>query len=430
MRGLSNCTIGNWLGLWFLFSVANLAFLPCVTILAQGPSNKNAAEKILHLPSQIHLDARPLEFKDNAWQFRIGSTDQTVRAEQILRWGNWRGVIGHQAVWLSDGSWLAGEIQFESKDRVQLQCKSLQSPTIPIPMLRAVLIQPVSSLADWQALNQALLSYSDENDSVWLRDRVRISCRIHPESIVNQESLEITASNQRTKLDLDQVVALVFSSALHGPLSGEPAMTIGLDDGSLLFATGMSVTRDRFELKTQSGIDLASQDFPGDFVGSVSFLAQQQDEKVHRLDQLKPASYRHLPDNTLEFPLGVNKDVFGKSLVVGNRRKCGMIFHGLAVHSSAQVAYRWSGDSARLLSEVRFATNAPRDAHVNCKVLLARGGQLETAQEFQLVQTPDAFQLLDIDITNAQLVVLVVEKGKNSQFGDQVLWLDARIVEK
>jgi hypothetical protein len=63
--------------------------------------------------------------------------------------------------------------------------------------------------------------------------------------------------------------------------------------------------------------------------------------------------------------------------------------------------------------------------------MLARGSELETVERFSLQRKPDlrtpAVKLLDIDLSRAKLVVLVTEKADFGQYGDQVLWLDARI---
>jgi hypothetical protein len=70
---------------------------------------------------------------------------------------------------------------------------------------------------------------------------------------------------------------------------------------------------------------------------------------------------------------------------------------------------------------------------VVCKVLLGRDRELTTAETFSISNLtaraatgPGEVRRVEVDITGAQLVVLVVEKARFGQWGDQVYWLDAR----
>jgi NPCBM/NEW2 domain len=156
-------------------------------------------------------------------------------------------------------------------------------------------------------------------------------------------------------------------------------------------------------------------------------LSHSNITNVQQLDQLKPASYRHVSDNQLEYGLGIGRDVNGNPLQFGSRRQSGIAFRGVALHSSARAAYRWDGSPGKFLTEVQLAPTAGRLGSVICKVVLARGGNLQTVSEFSL-RAGDGVtsHLVDIDIDGAQLVVLVVEKADQGQVGDHVLWLDAR----
>ncbi|MFO0939263.1 MAG: NPCBM/NEW2 domain-containing protein [Pirellulales bacterium] len=390
---------------------------------------------VLHLADRVVPNAKLVSVQEAQWGFKIHGKEEPeqYKLAAITRWGSWRGVIGKQALWLSDGSWLVGEIQLDTKDQIQLQSRWLQIGSIPTKSIRAMLISPMASQADWIALQQSLLNYSGESDSVWLRDRKQVVGVIQTESLSSRSTMiEVSASNQSIKIPLDQVAVVAFSPTLHGPISNDPPVQIGLRDGTMLSGRSIKSANNQVEVMCQSGIKVQSLDFPDDFLSSIVYLSCPIQENVQRLDLLKPASYKHIPDSSLEFSLGVNKDVFGQPLITGSRRKAGMVFHGLAMHSSSQVAFRWDGSTAKLIAEAQLSATSPDNTQAVCKVLLARDGQLTTASEFTLSRRVEAEQirLLEMDISKSQLIVLVVEKGTQSQFGDHVLWLDPRIVKQ
>jgi len=152
------------------------------------------------------------------------------------------------------------------------------------------------------------------------------------------------------------------------------------------------------------------------------------------LSDLTPARYRHLPDSTLSWELGADRDVMGGPL----HTKQSIFLRGLATHSSSQVAYRWDGSPVRMLAEVTLAAALPGAAErlgsVACQVLIARDGKLQTVHSFSLRRsaegTAQSVEMIDLELPDAQLIVLVTDKADYGQYGDHVLWLDARLHPK
>lgn len=423
--------------------MALLAILKPHAILAQED-----LAQALHLSDAIYPVAKLDGFDGKAWQFKIDGTltnngqtsndkpekPSTISSAQVARWGSWRGVVGRQVVWLSDGSWLTGDIQFGANNRLFVENKWLELPAISLRSVRAIVYSPVASLAEWSELQQQLLSLSGENDIVWLRDRRQLSGVIDQASFAPDTSkISMVVAGQQVSISLEDVATIAFSPTL---LSNVPlaSFRIGLADGSLINWTTINSRGGKIEFATTSLTKVSSLDSGDQFVKGITLIDQLALLGVQRMDQLKPASYRQISDNSLEFELGVNQDVYGKPIRIGSGRSAGIAFRGLALHSSSQVAYRWDRKPARLLAEVRMADPKSKVGHVLCKVLLARDGKLEPASEFTLQcdsgETLSAVQWLEVDVTDAQLIVLVVEKGEAGQLGDHVVWLDARIVSR
>ncbi len=431
---------------WVVLSTLTMSILTTTTmqgfLFAQDQHTQP-----LHLADKRFKEAKLTGIQGKQLEFSVAASagNKTIATQQVVRWGSWRSIIGSQAVWMSDGSWLSGQVQLSNRNQLRLQSKWLNLPELPFRSIRAVVYTPVASMADWIAMEQTLKSLSGENDVVWLRDRKQLTGVIELESLTEDtKELSIKVADQKVTVPLEEIAALAFSPSLFSEVSAEPALQIGIDDGSFLRAVELSSADGKANFVLPSLAKVASLDDVSEFVRAVTFVQNSPIGKVQRLDQLKPASYRHISDSTLEFSLGVNEDVYGKPLVLGSQRHAGIVFHGLALHGASQVAYRWDRSPAKLLAELHMADPESKLGNALCKVMLVRSGKLETVWEATLSNkatsdstagtpsTSDRKQAItgipvEIDITDAQLVVLVVEKGEQGQLGDHVIWLDARI---
>ncbi len=134
----------------------------------------------------------------------------------------------------------------------------------------------------------------------------------------------------------------------------------------------------------------------------------------------------------MNWPLGKNRDLLGRPLLQRTSDGVGIVDRGLATHSASQVAYRLDGKPAKFLAEVVMALPSEGAAeelgNAVCQVLLARNGKLQSAAKIQLDRLQPQSQRVEVDLSDAQLLVLVTEQDDYSQFGDHILWLDARIV--
>lgn len=398
-----------------------------------------AQAQTLHTSTTIHANVQLLNLENqDQLTFQIAERETTLDSSRIVRWGQWAGVRDEQAVWLSDGSWLSGSVQFEH-DSISVVNGWFKPLRIPLASVRGVVLAPPTTLERWLHLQSQMLAASGEQDIVWLAGGKKLSGIIRwPAADVASpyHSLSIDAAGQMAEVAIDKLQALVFSPTLLGPVLPSPKATqIGLADGSLLRATQLAPEANSVSIALSGAVTLTSLDSPQRFCRTVKFIACDQaantETGTQLLSDMQVASYRHVGDSSLSWELGVKRDLFGRSL----HDQRAIYAHGLATHSTSQVAYRWDGSPGRLLAEVVVAAPPPqaveRLGNVNCQILLARGGKLEPAHSFIVARraTDGATlnQLVDLDISNAKLIVLVTDKADFGQYGDQVLWLDARV---
>lgn len=417
---------------WSVLSILTMSILTMTTMQGYVVAQDQLVQS-LHLADKIFEVTKLTGIQGKQFEFSVATSlgNQTVTTQQVVRWGSWRGIVGSQAIWMSDGSWLSGQVQLSNRTQLRLQNKWLNLPELPFRSIRAVVYTPVASLADWIAMEQMLKSFKGENDVIWLRDRKQLTGIIELDSLTEDaKELSIKVADQKVSVPLEEIAAFAFSPSLFSEVGAEPALQIGIDDGSLLKAISFDSAEGKANFVLPSLAKVASLDDTSEFARAVTLIEHSPIAKMQRLDQLKPASYRHISDSTLEFALGVNEDVYGKPLMLGSQRHAGIVFHGLALHGASQVAYRWDRSPAKLLAELHMADPGLNLGNALCKVMLVRNGKLETVWEATISSGQASRRAsipFEIDINDAQLVVLVVEKGEQGQLGDHVLWLDARI---
>ena len=273
---------------------------------------------------------------------------------------------------------------------------------------------------------------------IWLRGKKQLIGLVRWPSggLTLEDELRIDIRGESIQAAMVDVEAIALSPALHPPLKQESGgKVIGLEDGSLLQVSKWKVLPNKVQLSLLSLNDIVTWDGQAEFASSVRYLSSMPGGAVF-LSSLEPASYRHITDSTLAWPLGRDRDLWGRPLMISHENSVGEVFHGLAMHSSSQVAYRWDRSAGRFLSEVRLAVPQPGSftelGDADCRVLLAREGKLVEVDAFHLNRRSEKsdYHTVDVDLSNAQLLVLVVEQGTLGQYGDHVLWLDARIVRE
>jgi hypothetical protein len=174
------------------------------------------------------------------------------------------------------------------------------------------------------------------------------------------------------------------------------------------------------------GLVLHSLDARNEFCRGITCLTNQP-QRTTFLSDVEPTSYKHISQSQLSWPLGRNRDLLGLPLM----NSVGIIDRGLATHSSSQVAYRLDGSEKKFLAEATLAKPADgadeRLGSAACQVMVARAGKLQQVANFKLDRTETSTKPIDVDLNGAQLLVLVTEQADFAQYGDHVLWLEARI---
>ena len=300
--------------------------------------------------------------------------------------------------------------------------------------VRGVVFVAPASINAWNRLQSQLNAVAGSRDTLWLRGNRQISgvLRISVDEFDQMPRYVLDNAGQVLNVEASDVLAMAFSPTLLGAIPDQATQSVlAMNDGSRLNVRKIIAEPKHVRIELASGAMLQSLDGRSEFCLGITSISNQPD-RTKFLAELEVASYKHVSQSQLNWPLGKNRDLLGRPLMVANDDSPeGIVDRGLATHSSSQVAFRIDGSNQKFLAEVVLAS--PPDGadqqlgSAVCQVLVARGGKLQTVESFTLDRSANRTKLLDIDLSTAQLLVLVTEQGDFAQYGDHVLWLDARI---
>jgi hypothetical protein len=238
-------------------------------------------------------------------------------------------------------------------------------------------------------------------------------------------AIEFRSGNRTSSIAVGKVQSIVFSVDFAQRVRAGSAMEVGFRDGSLLEMTGWTVDIDgRFCPDLAIPVRLQCESLKA-ATEQACYLANPKPE-VRLLTDEKPASYRHSPQWSTKLNLGVNQTLFGEPVMWRNQ----IVERALAMPSSSQCTFRLDGKQATFLAELMFPEmdgSGATAGSVVAKVLVSRNRKLETAFTSKLMR-PGDLASVHVDIANAELLVLLVEPADRGDAGDQLIWIEPRVI--
>lgn len=193
---------------------------------------------------------------------------------------------------------------------------------------------------------------------------------------------------------------------------------IGFADGSRLLATRLSLVGDAVEL------DLAGIG-PAKSTAAQVVAIQPLDGKAVYLSDLKPASYKHVPYLSLDWPYANDACVSG-----GPLRADGKLFlKGLGMHSAARITYDLAGSYRWLRSELAIDDSAGAAGSVAFRVFVDTGdGRWQPRYASGAQRGGEPSTAMSVDLAGAKRISLLVEFADRGDQQDDADWLNARLI--
>lgn len=343
--------------------------------------------------------------------------DERRDTSDLVRWGEPQAPVRRPGLVLAEGSrifadrpWSPNGLLRIDENRVRLR-RGKAWIDFDRGTVRWVLLSPEAVGLDAERLPDDL---PRTDDMILLAEGDRIAGRI--ETLV-AGTLNVSVAGQLIETPLENVAAVRLADVDRNP--GSAACLVGLVDGSLLRASRLTVDEDDVEIGLNNVTLTAKKD-------DLAFL-QPLGEPVRYLSDLEPVDYRHTPYLDLAWPYTRDRGLRGGPLQGGGRRAA----KGVAMHSAARLVYRLDGSRQRFQAELAVANAAPGAAptgSVAFRVYLVKDGSFQSAYEGLTQRVGEASVPIDIDVTGAAALALVIDYADNGDAGDDALWLDARLV--
>jgi hypothetical protein len=397
----------------------------CVPTLAAEPM-RGAAELIL-TDSRLENVRLIAADADGQWTFkRDGEADNKVfAAGKVIRFGNFVQPAGQHRVRLAAGGDLVGYSVEVANEKVHIESDLLGKASIPLALVASILFDAPTDPRALARLEERIAAASDPQGMLLFANGDQLPGRL---AGLAADKLTLKALDRDVVVDRSRVSAVVLHSTKLA--TGRPPETgradakaiatwAGLQDGSRMLARTLIVDKDDATVELGAGTTLSLP------ISAIVALQPIGGDAVY-LSDMRDAGYRHIPFLSLPWQYRRDRNVTGGPLIASKR----LYLKGLGMHSAARITYNLDRDYRRFQSELAIDDSTENRGSVNCRVFIDDGsGNWQLTYESPVIRGGAKPEHVDVDITGAKRISLLVDFADRGDELDHVNWLDARLVK-
>lgn len=423
-------------------AVTAVALLACTTAAAQTPRQELAR------PLEGRAFSATLKsIEGGKVLFQVEGKQQTIPLEGLLLWGSPADVRRGPYVLLSDGSRIAGEVISITSDALQIESRRRPSLWLPSRLPRAAVHAIVYQMnADPEVQEQFETSSLEGGgqDRLLLVSGDALSGTLleslSPDTEDDDQTLRFrfqpTGAKQPLTVPQDRVQAISLrrstaSAARERQLEGSTPFWIGLDDGSVLLTSRLTLDDKTVFIELLSGGTLQTDAVDEDVEPPEPFwqrvvLLQPLPERVVYISDLRTIGFKHVPLFEWQREYANDRSVAGSRLRTGGRR----YLKGIGMPGTSRLAYEVPEDATRFEAEIALDDASGRHGSVLFRVYLeSSGGVWKPAFESQVLRAGEPAQSVRVDLGSAKRLALVVDMADHGDMRDWADWLNARFIK-
>ena len=386
--------------------------LTVVLPLLLGPSFAVSAEEIAVPTAGSPFSGTPVSIElGGDIVFATPSGKQSLPAEELVRWGTPQEFLRGPVVVLADGGRLAAEIT--QLDQLQLVVESalFGAVTFPLERVAGIVFLLPADLHRQTLLFDRLVRTEGQTDRVLLENGDELTGLL---TLLDAGRVRIDTQAGPVETDRRNVTAVLFNPGLRRTPSLEGRYAwVGLNDGSLFPATAVELDGPRMDITAAAGE--LGQGFSDDLA-----LLQPMGGRLVYLSSLTPEDYRCIPYLDVTWPYLRNRNVTGGPLRCGSR----VYLTGIGMHTTSRLSYRLGGRYVRFQSEVGVDDSTDGRGNVRFRVFVDGREQYSSGP----VRGGEMPKAVDLDVSRAEQLDLVVDFAERAQVLDRADWLDARLL--
>jgi hypothetical protein len=312
-------------------AICNLHFALCIFAFAFSTIQLARAES----PQAVPIEGKPfraeLTAADANWQltFTADHERRTIKAAELVRWGQCVEQGRGGALVLADGSLLSAEIVSADKDRLTADSDLFGTVKLPLESLAGVVFHTPSDRQQHDELLDRLVRAAGDSDRLLLDNGDQLSGLLEG---IAADTATFKTDAGPVEIKTDRIAAILFNPALRRkpPKAAAQRAWAGFSEGSRMLAAELLVKGDSIKI-TAAGQTFAAPR------SSLVFLQPLSGRAVY-LSDVKPAEYHQTPFLDLPWPFHADRNVTGGMLRAGGR----LYLKGIGVHSAARLTYNLS----------------------------------------------------------------------------------------
>jgi hypothetical protein len=349
-------------------------------------------------------------------RFKAAMGNRELAAERLAIWGEFRDPSTDRAVVLADGGLLvAPKVRLEN-EQLLATASDDRTTALPLELVAGVIVRVPADRSLFDGWLARVLSAGGETDRLLLDNGDELTGGVMG---LGESAVTLEAGGEKTEIAFDKLAVVIFNPALaHKPKPSGLRWLVGLADGTRLTALEFTANRDSAKLKLAGGASLETT------TNTIVCLQPLGGQTVY-LSDLKPASFKHIPFLTLEWPYQNDRTVLG-----GQLRADGKLFaKGIGIHSPARITYELPGTFERLESLVAVDAETNSRGSVVFRVFTDDGsGKLIERFTSPVVRGGDPPLPVAVTLAGIKRVTLLVDYADRGDELDHADWLNARLV--
>ncbi|NMC21358.1 MAG: hypothetical protein GYA33_13180 [Thermogutta sp.] len=353
----------------------------------------------------------------------------TKSIDDFICWGTCPDLRpGENYLYFLDGTLLSGNWQGWENGLLRWRHARIGDLQVPTEQLAGLVVAAPSSTLARDRLLDRIAAGSSEYDRLILTNGDELRGRVlHGDT----SAVRMLSDFGAVDVSTSRVAAVGFrGSGVPPTVAG--SVTLGLEDGSRLIVRGPANGRYPLVIELQTGKDSgtspihqlrlaerAAEPETWEFSAAVKYL-HAFGGRVDYLSDRTPAEYLHVPYLTYAQPLGRDRTPRGAYLRSGGT----LYLKGLGTYSACRATYALAKQFQGFCAEVVMDDAARGRGDAACRAVVD-GSTVWRTDSLRSAIAPAA---VNLDVSNAERLDLIVEFGPRADELDYVDWLNARLI--
>jgi len=377
-------------------------------------------------PLAVPIDEKPFAAdltavsNEGILTFTADGKPKQLRLADLVCWGTLREPRRGPLLALADGGLLAADVLGADKDRLDVDSELFGRLNLPLDALSGVVFSLPGAGRERERLLGRLAAAAGDSDRLLLENGDELAGTLES---IGDKLAKLQTDAGLANVELGRVSAVIFNPRLRGkPESKTPCTWLGFADGSRLHAKSFSVLSLGEGQGARVGETVQFSVLGQNWKSPLKSLAYIQPLSGHALylSDLKPAEYRHVPYLSITWPYQFDRNALGGDLRAGGR----LYLKGIGMHSAARLNYALPPGAKRFQAEVALDDAAGGDGSVRFRVFVD-GKEIYASSPVRGEMPPAP---IDVDVSAAKRLDLVVDFADRADVQDRADWLNARLV--